>query len=383
MVHDDVRRTALSERERHGCVVKMTMAKIRCIATRLLEMRWAIPNRTVSAAWVRHLLATSAGVGLDTAEVLRCANLSVSDLQDPDARIAVEAQDRIWVVITRAVGSMRFAEAAAERCGPQSLGVAGLIMAASANVQDAGLVLDRYRHLVGPDYVAPRFQCRHQSLAELVFAVPPELGRRRERGEVSALSALRVARQITGIDWRPIEVRFQHSKPADAADYDTWFGCPVRFGATETAVVLPVDFQYQPLARADAGLVAYLDRHAKSLLEQESPVSSFGYMVRSTLCGLLRNRATSAAEVARKLGTSERSLQRYLRSEGTTYEDILDDTRRALAIEHLNDRSLSLGEIATLLGYSEASPFTRAFRRWMGITPREYRRSLGPVAANV
>lgn len=110
------------------------------------------------------------------------------------------------------------------------------------------------------------------------------------------------------------------------------------------------------------------------LTEHLNKCSSFGARVQQSLPEALRIGKISIPEIARTLAVSERTLQRYLHSEGTSYEKILDQARRELAMAYISDKTLALGEIATMLGYAELSPFSRAFRRWTGgVGPREYR----------
>jgi AraC-like DNA-binding protein len=329
---------------------------------------------TITAAFVRHLVVTAGGLGLDTDELLRGTRLSPAQLDDPDERIPIAVHDRMWDFIAANAGAERFARAAADRFQPQCFGVAGLLATSSDTIGDMGDVLDRYGDLIGPPYLPPRVVSRDGRSSEFVFRFPPGILRLRERGDIGAINVLRTLRLLTGTSFRPLEVRFQHARPPDPRLYDEWFDCPVRFNSPETSVVLPLSTS-QPLLRGDSGIQGYLARHANVLLERLTGTAPFSARVHECLCAGLRSGRSTALATGRLLGVSERSMQRYLRSEGTSFEEILERTRRELAMIYLDDPTLGIAEIAQLLGYSEASVFFRAFRRWTGITPARYRRT--------
>jgi AraC-like DNA-binding protein len=161
-------------------------------------------------------------------------------------------------------------------------------------------------------------------------------------------------------------------KPA-GIDRERALGCPVRFGAPESRAVLWRAPLERPLPRHDPALFAYLERHAQALLAGVPAEGGVVERVQRLITEGLRSGEPVQAEVARRLALSERTLQRGLREADTSFAAILDAVRRQLAQLHLSERSLALHEVAFLLGYSEPSAFHRAFRRWTGQTPQEFR----------
>ncbi|MFO0658260.1 MAG: helix-turn-helix transcriptional regulator [Polyangiaceae bacterium] len=119
-----------------------------------------------------------------------------------------------------------------------------------------------------------------------------------------------------------------------------------------------------------------IERHAEALLLSLPELSSgVADRVRQALANGLSDGGVTLAEVAKRLKMSERSLQRKLASEGVSFDALLDEIRRDLALRYLSDRNIAIAEVAFLLGYSEPSPFHRAFKRWTGTTPSEARRA--------
>jgi AraC-like DNA-binding protein len=129
------------------------------------------------------------------------------------------------------------------------------------------------------------------------------------------------------------------------------------------------------LPRADPALSRLVERHAEALLAaRPEPGESTSQRVRRLLHDMLGKEGASLALVSERMHMSERSLQRRLAQEAISFDALLDDVRRTLALRYLTEPKLAVAEVAYLLGYSEPSPFHRAFKRWTGMTPSEARR---------
>jgi AraC-like DNA-binding protein len=183
-----------------------------------------------------------------------------------------------------------------------------------------------------------------------------------------------VARQCTEARVVPVEVRFRHAPPADPARYERLFGTRPRYGQPADALVIEERVLDLPFARTDPGLAAVLGRHADALLAALPPLdASLTDRVRALVAEGLRGGDPQVKRIAAKLKMSERTLQRKLAAEGTTFDALVDRLREELARRYLTDERLAIAEVAFLLGYSEPSAFHRAFKRWTGTTPGELR----------
>ena len=195
-----------------------------------------------------------------------------------------------------------------------------------------------------------------------------------------ALAAFRVpVEERMGDVEGPYEVHFQHRGPDDAAElneYVTTFpGAKICFGSAFTGFVLDRAHLSRELPTQDAQLHSVLRSHADQLLAALPKVETATSRVRARLLEELRGGAPSAARVAKTLGMGARTLSRRLQDEGTSFKALLDDTRRSLALSYTKDSELLLADIALLLGFSHAAAFNRAFKRWTGVSPFDFRRT--------
>ena len=213
-----------------------------------------------------------------------------------------------------------------------------------------------------------RVHIRHH-LADLSIAVP------RQHNEYSVAVGLNTVRMMAGSAWVPAEVQFAHPAPADAKEHIRVFGAPVLFGCPTNALVVEREFFEQPVPAADKRLYPilrrYLDRVLKDMPREDSLVTS----VRRAIGETMRDGDPTLSRVAARVATNPRTLQRQLRDHGADFKRLVDDTRHRFALNYLRDPKHALTEIAYLLGYSEVSAFNRAFKRWTGSTPSDYRRT--------
>jgi AraC-like DNA-binding protein len=181
-------------------------------------------------------------------------------------------------------------------------------------------------------------------------------------------------RALTGGAASPVEVLFSFRRPADVKPYSDFFRVPLRFDQRETGLVLPLSALATPIPRARAGELARLERLATARPPPSDRVwtDRVKHAVRPLL---LRGEPTSFSAAAR-LKLNVRTLSRYLVSEGTNFQAILDDIRYAKARELLALTEMPIGEIAQALSYAAHGSFVDAFRRWSGVTPSTWRRTI-------
>jgi len=183
---------------------------------------------------------------------------------------------------------------------------------------------------------------------------------------------LRMCRSLIGRDFSPRHIELRRPRPAAIDDFERLFRTPLLFGAAQNRLVFdgagiesPLDGANPDLAlRADAIALQYLARIERDNIQAR---------VREVLMQRLQRAEPSQDEVAEHLCMSARTLQRKLGESGTTYKEILDETRHSLALLYLSAPHHSLSEITYLLGFSSGSSFTRAFRRWTGQSPSNWR----------
>jgi AraC-like DNA-binding protein len=192
----------------------------------------------------------------------------------------------------------------------------------------------------------------------------------------SAMSGIvRMMRTLAGREIDPLEIRFSYPRPASTAEYERVFRCPVHFGRKATSITLPSGYGDLPVAASNPGLLAYFEDYAKRFLDGIDAKERYGRLVTKAILAHLDDESLSIRLVAKDLAMSPRTLQSRLKAEGRGFSELLDDTRHALARRYLRERQ-SVEDITYMLGFSEPSAFRKAFKKWSGLTPKEYRESM-------
>lgn len=255
-----------------------------------------------------------------------------------------------------------------------SYGALEFTLRSAPTVREALLRLQRYSALINS---AIRFGLEVRNgraeLTQSVEGVPQVNGP--VGNEFSIALVVRLLRGLAEAEWVPLEVWFGHDAPADREALEEFFGTPaIRFSAGQNGIAIDLAFFERPVVTADAALLPLVEDQARrqALARQGS---DFAGEVRETARKLLTSSAFGVAEVAKALGLSQRTLQRRLGEQGTTFHAVVEALREAMARELVPDPKHNLGEVAYLLGYSDLSAFVRSFKRWTGTTPGEYRKS--------
>lgn len=310
---------------------------------------------------------------------LAAAGLSEAELADPDRLLELDAVLALSRAAAELMGDDCLGLHVGERWDLSGLGVLGYAVLNAPTVGTGLRNLDRYgrSHLQGGRIVLTVAEDETRLVYELEGA-DRELAR--QHVESAAVAGLRIAQRLGGADWRPRCVTFGHRRPRDAAEHERIFGCPVRFGGHDYALLaFDVARLERPVAGADRRLLPIVEQHLDKLLSG-SAKAALVHDVRGALAEMLCDGSPSIRVVAKRLGMSVRTLQRRLDEHGVVFRALVQETRRELAERYLAERSANLTEVAFLLGYSELSSFDRAFRRWTGSTPVAARRSLRAAA---
>jgi len=173
-----------------------------------------------------------------------------------------------------------------------------------------------------------------------------------------------------------VEVNLVHSAPADKSEYERTFApATLRFAMPFSGFVLDAALLDTPIPTADPKLHTVISKHAERILAEMPASRNLTEKIRHLVTNELAHGEPTAAHIARKLHMSGRTLARRLKSEGTTFTEVLHDLRRRLAQQYVGSRDIALSEVAFLLGFSHTAAFHRAFKRWTKQTPLEYRRA--------
>lgn len=327
----------------------------------------------VLAAIVGAVIEAGAMVGLDPPELRQRLGLAGCDFEDPDALLPLETYIAAWEALTQAKDSADLGLRLGAHSSPRLLGALGYAMVHAPSALGAVELFRRYRRLVS-DTLAPEIDIDEARVTyRLVW--PARVARLYQFADCAFQSTLTLMREMAGLPRdAPLAVEACYQcPPPPGPDRQVVLGCPVRFGSPETRFVLRRELLERPLPRANSELFEYLERHAQVVLARLPEGGSTVVRARRLITEGLRAGEPTPLEVAKKLGMSERTLQRRLRDEGTSFAQLLDGVRRELAELYLSEPRIAAHEVAFLIGYSEPSAFFRAFRRWTGRTPQEFR----------
>jgi AraC-like DNA-binding protein len=184
---------------------------------------------------------------------------------------------------------------------------------------------------------------------------------------------LATCRQITGVEIEPTEVAFAYDMRASTIEHARFFRCPLRFGRHTPRIVFAERDMHLPVRQGDETLAEYLSEYAEQVLRSLVSGHSVSERVRSAIWNTLSDGRPTLPRIAAELQMPPRTLQRRLAEEGTSIQREVEEIRKGMAMALLKDRTVSIDEVAFLLGYPEPSTLFRSFKRWTGMTPQQYR----------
>ena len=222
-----------------------------------------------------------------------------------------------------------------------------------------------------------RFSAIEENLVSLEYQIEaPDIVQRRQDAELSLGMFLNVIRECLGPGWSPEEVLFEHPQPAEWKDHERAFGAPVYFAQPTNALIFRADVLERAMPARDAVLMTLMRNCLIELGRDPSGPRTLVDAVRSAVRNHLPRGYPTLEAMSDELRVPQSAIQRALNRLGVTFKDLVERTRYDLALSYLEQRHLSLSEIAFLLGYSELSAFSRAVRRWTGKSPRQLREGL-------
>ena len=310
--------------------------------------------------------------GVNPDSLLKEVGLNRADVADVDNRIPYVAvlglAERAATVLGDASYGLRLGAAQDARDG----GMLGFLMLNSPTLLDALSNTQRYFRVLGEgedieiERLGPHAILRFRETEKALRGL-------RHNSEYIAATIVRACRDMTRKRISPVRVEFMHGRPNAKVAYADYLGCPVRFHAEWDALIYDDDAMRLPVIAADSTLLKVLERACQKILGPTPKKSDIVYEVRELLVDRLAKGTVHLDTVAAELNMSSKTLERRLAERDTTFSAVLDDIRSGLAKRYLGDTDLRLDQIAYLTGYSEAAALVRAFRRWSGTTPMQFR----------
>src|ERR1700756_1407358 len=311
--------------------------------------------------------------GFDGEPLLSRAELSRGRLLEDPGGISFTAQSRFLELAAIEANDTLLGLHVAAEMDLRDAGILFYLAASSATIKDALYYLVRY---AGAASEAIRLDISRQN-GETVLTARPVLAFDEPHGQFSefiALAVLRVLQRATNRDFAPRRVTFAHARDSGLREIHRILRCPAEFAQTSDSWGFPENVMELPIVSGDSRLLEILQAHAEDLLSERRTAVGLRGLVENQLLSMLPRGKVQTAAVARQLGMSVRSLTRHLAQEGTSFGEILDRLRHRLALRYLEDRRISVQQIAWLLGYSEIGAFNHAFKRWTGTSPTRGRK---------
>jgi AraC-like DNA-binding protein len=326
--------------------------------------------RMVRAGFVHGVPALLATFGLDPSAVIHGAGVEPRDLLDPENLIPFRGACNVVARSAAATGCPHFGLLLGRDAGSVALGLVGLASRFQPDVRSAlavlvkslqvgdrggGVTVTQQDGVVRLGYIFfEKDVPAHDQVLDLVMTI-----------------AVMHLRQICGPGWSPSHVSLQRRRPADLRPWQAVFRAPIAFEAEESSITFPEAWLDQSIPDADPVLRRVLEQ---DLLAAEASVGTrLSDEIERAMKPMLAARA-SVERAARLLGVNRRTLARRLAREDTSFREVQQRARFATAKDMLTSTGMPLSEIAIVLGYSDASAFTRAFHRWSGTSPSAWRR---------
>ena len=316
-------------------------------------------------------------LGIDPGAFISELGFDPRIFDDPVNEIPIAALGRLLRLAVTRTGCAHLGLLVGQGSGLASLGLVGLLAQHSPVVGTALQNLTTHLQLRDRGAVAPlRVSGASASLGYEIYQSGVEASDQLCDGAIAI--AMNVMRSLCGRGWRPTAVLFSHAPPANARPFRRFFGAPLRFDSERTALVFPARWLMHRTSAADPALYDVVERRIEAL--ELRAASDLVGDLRRMLRSLLVNGGGSVEEVAQRLALHRRTLNRRLQALGTSLHQIVEEIRFEIARQLVEHTQMPLVEVATALGYADASAFTRAFRRWSGRAPSAWREDPRPGA---
>jgi len=309
-------------------------------------------------------------VGLDPYQQLRAARINRSVLLDPDVRVPAGTVGRLLDASAKAANIDDFGLRMAELRQFSNLGPLAFVVQEQPTLRRALESMVRHMDLQN-EALSMRLEESEGLVMIRLQILSDEPGTWRQATDLAVGVMYRMLSVFLGASWRPRSVCFTHAAPVSMATCIRVFGMPGLFNQDFDGIVCVARDLEAPLPSYDPVMAQHVKRYLGTLLAQSN--TTMKDKVRKLIYVLLPSGVCSVDRVAQHLGVDRRTVHRHLLQEGTTYSAILDDARAALVITYIENRARPLSEVATLLGFSSLSAFSRWFGAEFGCSVSKWR----------
>lgn len=327
------------------------------------------------AVWAKQLVEHLKRRGFPVSRLLSKVEVHPRILNAEDARLSMDKVVAIFEQAAEITGDDSIGFHFAQTCDPTDGGLFGYVGLSAPTLADLLMNLSKYSRVFSDATVLDVSKLHTDGQLEVHWSLPANI-KRRQHSEWGATALLHAIRMYTNRTVYPVGVRLQYPRNANIEEYEKYFGCSIRFGSAVNCITFKLEDLQMPLVTADRKLNKVLRNYCETVLaENRGRTDTIVNRVERQIADRLSKHEASIEKVATALGMSTRTLSRRLKEAGTTFKDILDDYRKAIALRYLENDDLGMTQIAFLLGYTEVSSFNHSCKRWTGRTPTEVRAS--------
>lgn len=297
-------------------------------------------------------------------------NTDIDALESADFRLSLRRYHALWDYAVKHTEQEDIGLCIGQRTQEDDIGLVGHIFFNNATIDAALRQYQRYFSITNEGMrVQLTVNDTHATLSYLfddasIYCIP-DIERTIAAGICRTKDVLKRAAPIS-------HICFSHAQPTYLSSYETLFKCPIKFSQPTCAIVFDKKYLQYRLPNRSSYLQKVLSKHLDTLLNALSRKSSVKHKVIALIEKRLSKDAIDAEKIATKLNMSRNTLYRRLQDEEVSFHELVDEVRKTKALEYLAQNQLALSQIAFLLGYSELSAFSRAFKRWTGMSPAKY-----------
>jgi len=336
---------------------------------------------TVSVTVLSQMFLYLTSLGVDIDAFLRSLGVDPDTIKSPDAYIPIETYLLIQDEAARYTNDPYFGLHMGEFAEAGSWSILGYMMMNCKTLGEAFEKSGRYSRIIG-NLIEARADLRFDKIRVVFFTPPHAPKMSRHCFESTFSSSVRMMRSLTGVQINPLEVTFIYPEPASRSEYERIFQCPVKFGQKDNSFTLDLSVANIPIQLPNPSLLEYFEKYAQDFLAEMDRNDEHTRAVTKIILSKLDDEALSINKVAREMAVSVRTLQKRLEEEGVVFSDLYKDVRHRLARKYLRE-NYTVEQITYLLGFSEPSVFRKAFKKWSGVTPREYRENTTTMTSRV
>ncbi len=329
--------------------------------------------KTVSVALLNSIFYPAAKLGLSKKILLDAVGLDQQIFDDVENRVPSRYCGTLLKAAVELSGDKNIPLFIGQHVQPIHFNIFGYLLLNAPTVKDIYVRCLDYQGIVG-DGLHISFEERSQTGHALVKIADPDMLELRNYTMAFHFAVhVNMHRQLVGKLINPEALYFDHPAPENLEPYKSFFGCELNFNAGRYELVFKREQLDDSIAHANPQLYTMFQKLADDILLKIVDKQHISWKVSRHLLDLLHSNEATIETVAGKMALGIRTLQRKLRDEGLSFNELLTNVRKELAIQHLSHQQLSITEISYLLGFSEPSVFHRSFKKWTGQTPKDFR----------